>query len=526
MTSSEIEIPPGNPLDRVLALDLPWSILAGFLPAVLALIRRLLPNAILPGALSLGIAIFVPALLVSAAVTLYLEFLDPQTSHSSAHLRGAVLAGVAAYIIASLLSFRPALGLPGIGLIFFPGLRNTTAALAALYIWIFVIYLRDIFHVRELFEDHTRRYSGEDLRRVMLEDSSIMTGAEEQTKKMVRFYSVQLGFIFLLVLICSFLRAPLALFNRILTMIILAAAAMIFSLLNLFSQEQFFAGEGIAVPAFERRKRLGAGILFCAAAALLAALGASDNNILPISLLLDLLARLAAFFARPDRPVLGPIEMPQMEAPMVPSADGMAQMLGLQETEPWPFWDYLPYIALGLIIAAFLWFMIKPIFTFKPGSGKLPFILRVARLFKGGFAGLKLALKNFFASLGVRGAAIKFKVSDGDLHNMAQDLLANWSGARKRELRQSLNLFARLILWGTQTHQCPWKPSLAPGEYCAALSAAVRAFAVDEGATAEILRSVEILRCGEIFEEALYGPRPPDKKTQREFRDLVEGITG
>jgi hypothetical protein len=35
-----------------------------------------------------------------------------------------------------------------------------------------------------------------------------------------------------------------------------------------------------------------------------------------------------------------------------------------------------------------------------------------------------------------------------------------------------------------------------------------------------------ILRCGAIFEEALYGPRLPDKETRREFRRLVEGITG
>jgi hypothetical protein len=214
-------------------------------------------------------------------------------------------------------------------------------------------------------------------------------------------------------------------------------------------------------------------------------------------------------------------------------------MLGVEESEPWPFWEYLPYIALALIIAAFLWFMIKPVLSFKPGAGKIPFLLRIARLFKGGLSGIKQALKNFFASLGLRGAAVKFKVSDGDLQNMAADLLASWSRARKRELRQTLNLFARLILWGAQTHQCLWKPSLAPAEYCAALSAAARAAAEtapheeagEAAADAQrfaqrcALRCEEILRCGEIFEEALYGPRPPDKKTQREFRELVERLT-
>jgi hypothetical protein len=54
--------------------------------------------------------------------------------------------------------------------------------------------------------------------------------------------------------------------------------------------------------------------------------------------------------------------------------------------------------------------------------------------------------------------------------------------------------------------------------------AAVRS--AGEKPDAAILRSAGILRCGEIFKEALYGPRSPDKKTQREFRELVEGITG
>jgi hypothetical protein len=209
-----------------------------------------------------------------------------------------------------------------------------------------------------------------------------------------------------------------------------------------------------------------------------------------------------------------------------------------------------------LVIAAFLWFMIKPLFDLSPGSGKITLAHRIARLFRNGLAGFMRTLKDFFASLGKRGSSVRINISKGDVQNMSEDLLAAWSRARKRELRRSLDLFARLILWGGQKYQAIWKPSMGPGEYCGILAAAVReaaraggnggapAIPVEQmpeqipgqGAVEQIPgqgadsgdennTATAILRCGEIFEEALYGPRSTDKKTQREFRDLVEGIT-
>jgi hypothetical protein len=217
-----------------------------------------------------------------------------------------------------------------------------------------------------------------------------------------------------------------------------------------------------------------------------------------------------------------------------------------EETEPWPFWDYLPYIALAAAIAVFLWFMIKPLFSLDKKSGKAPFILRLARLFLGGLGGLRRALGNFLASLR-GGAGIRIKVSDEKIRGMTEDLLAAWAKTRKRELRQSLSLFARLILWGGREHQTAWKPSMGPGEYCALLAAALgqAASGGNQGGDAGFAappadpppdlppvpppgapRAAAVLRCGEIFEEALYGPRLPDKETRREFQRLVEEITG
>jgi hypothetical protein len=580
---------PGNTLYRVLALYLPWSILVSFPPPALALLR-LLPGISLPGPAALALAVYIPAIFASAAVTLYLEFLDPRTGHSGAHIRGAVLACAAAYLLSSILSAlsaRPPFNLSAVTRCFFPSLRSVAAVLAALYLWVFVIYLRDLFRARELFESHTRRFRGEDLRRAMLEDSAIMSAAETRGISAARHYGIQLGLAFILVLLCGFLKAPLSLFQHILTIAILAGAALIFALLSLFRQEQFFAGEGIAVPGPERSKRIGAGILFCAAAALLAVLCAGSSSLLPLSLITAFFAWLAGLLRRPGQPVEIVIQPPPQET-MGPDPRAMLQFLETGQTEPWPFWDYLPYIALAALIAVFLWFMVKPLFGLNRG-GRVPFILRLGRLIRDGFASLRRRLRNFFSSLQRGGAGIK--ISEEKLKDLTEDLLAGWSRARKRELRQSLSLFARLILWGNQRYNLAWKPSMGPGEYCARLarnvedsgpseilaggslpprpSPAVLAFPPPQGqqrktnaapvpareqdssrpprrppnppteeapraagpetagdTSAVFLRSAEILRCGEIFEEALYGPRLPDKKTQEEFRRLVETITG
>jgi hypothetical protein len=535
-------IAPGNPLYRVLALYLPWSILGSLLPVVLALIRQLLPAIPLPlSGPALALVVYVPTLLISAAVSLYLEFLDPRTSHIAAHVRGGILALVTAYLLSSLLSFRLPLSLSGIARQFFPGLGNITATAAALYVWIFVIRLRELFRAREIFEYHLRQYQGEDLRRIMLEDASVMTGAETQSHSMTLHYSIQLGVTFVLVLICGFLKAPLSVFQLILTMFVIIMAAAIFFLLKLFSLEQYFAGEGIAVPSPERRKRIGAGALFCAVAGLLAALCASNSNLLPISIIAAFFAWLARLLSRPIQPLERPFELPQPEAPSRPlDAQALIEALGVEESEPSPFWDYLPYIALALAIAAFLWFMVKPLFGLKAG-GKIPFALKVFRLIRGGLANLKRILHNFFGSLG-RSPGTRIPISDRDLQRTTEDLLGAWTKARKRELRQSLSLFARLILWGERSHHTTWKPSLGPGEFCALLATAVsqtgpdqefnadqeEGKAQDSGAPAAPsaeTTAAAILRCGDIFEEALYGPAPPAKETQREFQRLVEEIT-
>jgi hypothetical protein len=129
------------------------------------------------------------------------------------------------------------------------------------------------------------------------------------------------------------------------------------------------------------------------------------------------------------------------------------------------------------------------------------------------FTNLGKGLAFFFAAL--RGGGIKMgKASEAEIRRFADDLLAAYSPAKRREMRRSVTLFARLILWGSETLKVSWKASYAPGEFCALLAGKA---AAESGPA--------IIRCGEIFEKALYAAEPLSGGEQKEFRGLVEGIT-
>jgi hypothetical protein len=98
-------------------------------------------------------------------------------------------------------------------------------------------------------------------------------------------------------------------------------------------------------------------------------------------------------------------------------------------------------------------------------------------------------------------------------------MLAGYSPQKRREMKNSVTLFLRLILWGSEQQNVTWKPSDAPGEYCAKLSGRV---AEQETAAGH---AAAIIRCGALFEEALYSQAVlPDAK-RAEFKELVQGIT-
>jgi hypothetical protein len=89
-------------------------------------------------------------------------------------------------------------------------------------------------------------------------------------------------------------------------------------------------------------------------------------------------------------------------------------------------------------------------------------------------------------------------------------------------MKKNVTLFARLIIWGTDARQVIWKANYGPGEYCVVLASSVLPPACDS-LDAGIQSS--IIRCGALFEEALYGAQILSNEKQEEFRSLVEQVT-
>jgi hypothetical protein len=101
-------------------------------------------------------------------------------------------------------------------------------------------------------------------------------------------------------------------------------------------------------------------------------------------------------------------------------------------------------------------------------------------------------------------------------------------------MKQSVTLFARLIIWGNDVRDVAWKPVLAPVEYCRLLAASAHeAHETLAGVpirvpanTDELKRLNEgIIRCGELFEKALYSAQVLSDTESGVFKSLVEEIT-
>jgi hypothetical protein len=171
--------------------------------------------------------------------------------------------------------------------------------------------------------------------------------------------------------------------------------------------------------------------------------------------------------------------------------------------------------------------MIRPLFFRSPAApDKVPLGIKLFRIIVRWFLNLGPALGRLFSRLGGGDGSVRMgRLDGGRIDSMAADLLAAYSPAKKRDMRGSVTLFARLIVWGTEPRGVSWKPSAAPGEDCARLSNAVSSGAApaEDGADAGTLAPA-ILRCGELFEEAIYSPRILSKEERLEFKELIEKI--
>jgi hypothetical protein len=308
---------------------------------------------------------------------------------------------------------------------------------------------------------------------------------------------------------------------------ILVNGICIMGFFGIVKREQYFAGEGIVLPAFDRNKRiLGMGI-FAAICIAVAILVSSDIAILPFSLIAGFFGRLSALFRRPV-PALS--ETPPLPT-MTPMDFGQPfQDIGTEVQGPSLFWEWMKYVLIALAAAGFIVFMISPLLNRGSSKGKLTFRRRLYRIIAEWLKGILSALKSFFVFIGHSMAAGKtgrglLKPGRAEIKRMAETVLGAYTQAKNREMRQSITLFARLIIWGGEARNVEWKPSLAPGEYCTLLAAAApSATAPPSAADKSALKRQNsgIIRCGELFEKALYSAEVLSEAERNEFKEQVE----
>jgi hypothetical protein len=503
----------------VLAVLLPLVFLAALTLSAAALGRFWLPGSPLSPA-----ALLLPAGLSALLASLYYSLMkDDREDHTAGAIRGGIIVMALAYPAASLLRGELALSLR-----FLPGPANLLAPLGALAAWTGTLSLKRLFRERERLESYTGTWRGEKLQERILEDAALFQALFELSRKNRRLLLTQLLLLYALALARLILGLPLPVPEFILLGFCLFSGLCFCALLEFFREEHFYAGEGMAAPASSRLKRIAGMGVFTLAAALGGLLLAPGRSILPLSLITGLFARLAALFTQKPRPQAAfappPRELFEREPPPL---DGLGGLIGAaEEALPWPFWEWLQYGAVALGAFLFIRFMLKPLFDRSRIGG--PLRERLRRLAAQWFRGLRAALALFIAALrgeGVRSATLNPEA----LRRAAGDLLAAYSSRKRRELRASLTLFARLIVWGSERLGVSWKPSLGPGEYCALLKTALLA----GGARAELVEAEQariqtaraVVRCGELFEQALYAPEPLNAGEHREFKRLIGEIT-
>jgi hypothetical protein len=516
-----------SPFYALLSLYIPVSVFCGVLPSLVFLIEMLAPvpqSFWFCSALSSGII----ASLYWAAVK------KSKADHTEANIRGAILMVIAVYCIGSLFRF----GIP-LGARFIPSLHNLPSCIIALLIWFPVLSVKRIFEGQEIFVSYTRLYEGEKLRQIILEHAGIMSETDSAMKKLFTYYRTLFAVPFVLFIICSFFGMAFNMGLVIFFTLYFLAGILIICFLNFLRREYAFAAEGLVFNS--RPKALMTGAIIVFASAFTSFLFSSDRSLLPFELIMDLLRRLLVFLEALF--LLPPLEAPRFPEPifMQPPPQGfpseLMEMMG--EAKPSPFWDYLKYFVIALVALAFIWFMINPLL------GRTRLFMGIKSLHKKIFHSLKIWLKSLALSFkyfiyAIRQGTGGRKIPNAAaLRNLEADILAGYSAAKKRDLRRSISLFARLIYWGQEVLKVTWRPSYTPLEYCRLLAFANDEIknsdktkssgetkTSDEAQLPKIDRNPAILRAGELFEKALYSADPLTRKERDEFQTLVETVTG
>jgi ABC-type multidrug transport system fused ATPase/permease subunit len=472
-----------------------------------------------------------------------------------------------------------------------PSAFNVLSAIFTLYIWNYVLNILDMFSGREQFEAHTAAYQGERLRQVMLDDADTMSIFDAKVRTVRTLYVVQLVVLAVLILLSTILdasavkelqRAPSPLLI-IIPIAVMLCGAGILSLLGFYLRDLGFASEGITLTGPGRTTGLVGMGLFVSAVAGISLILSAGRNWIPFSLVQYFFAWLGSLITRTPPPARE-ISLAEYEAGDPPMADMMLNpaAMGLGDRgEGGKFWTYLQWAVVILVVLLFAWFMLEPLINRRRDGKGASLAMKIRKFLAQWLKSMRYAIANFFKAFRA-GKGVRLNRPNADaLKRMSEDIFAAYSAGKRKEIRQSVTLFARLIIWGQDTRKVIWRATLGPAEFCALLSAApevppeeetvqdasssagtetadvkVGTGAKDAGKTEtgksdgkaadkvagtkseakaepkpmevkpiDPALARDIVRCGDLFEEALYGPSELSEDKRVEFKKLVERIT-
>jgi hypothetical protein len=401
--------------------------------------------------------------------------------------------------------------------LFLPDLTNVAAALGALYVWDSVISLKQLFSCRKQFDEYVELYKGNRLQEALSDNPSLLDYTNEKIVKTRNNYLTQLVIAALFFVITAYFKMRLPLPLYLLMIIVLESVVCLFGFLVIFDKEQYYAGEGIVLPPFDRAKRmLGIGII-CGLCVICAALLSFDKNILSLSPIIDFFKRLLRLFQR-FITIRTASDLPEADFPLMELNPVFPDLP--EPKEPWQIWTWLKYGLIAFVVASFLWFMVSPLFNSGGKTKKLTFLQKLGLIIREWFKGVLNAFASLIAFIrdGKNGKKLR-KLKAGEIRRVAETVLGAYSAAKKRDIRRSVTLFARLIIWGGEVQHVIWKPSYAPGEYCNLLATGLLAASANADNISEW-----IIRSGELFEKALYSAEVLSGAEKKEFIGLIEAI--
>jgi hypothetical protein len=486
-----------KPVYALFALYMPLAVLTAF---DLLLRELLVFNVAIP--ILCGVA-------SALAATFYCDFTkDDKSSRFVSNIRGGIAVILLSYLGSSLITRKG--GVWNTWLL--PDVTSIAAAIGALYVWDSVISLKRLFSCRKQFDEYVESYKGNRLQEALSDNPSLLDYTNEKIVKTRNNYLTQLVIAAFILVITAYFKARLPFSLYLLMILVLESVVCLFGFLVIFDREQYYAGEGIVLPPFDRVKRmLGIGII-CGLCVICAAFLSFDKNILSLSPIIDFLKRLLRFFQRfiaiRTASNLPETNFPNMELnPVFPDLP--------EPNEPWRIWAWLKYGLIAFVAASFLWFMVSPLFSQGGGNKRLAFLQKLGLIIREWFKGVLNAFASLFAFIrdGKNGKKLR-KQRTSEIRKVAETVLGAYSAAKKRDIRRSVTLFARLIIWGGEVQHVIWKPAYAPGEYCKLLAASTAADGISEW----------IIRSGELFEKALYSAEVLSGAEKKEFKGLIKAI--